>query len=194
MSCDNPTQSGGCTQIAINTTIEATSYTEWVYLSVTDTGFVYLDSISESEANTSLEWDLAMMRNHFRTNSGLSGPGDGGAYMADNDWNCLNFEIFSNVPKNITFIVDSMLTNIYQPWAHEDENTAYTEKPGSTVLENWGWFDIDDSYYFYYTHKQFIVKLPENRGYIKLWPYQYYGELGKSAHITLMYDFIEESN
>ena len=194
MSCDNPTQSGGCTQIAINTTIEATSYTEWVYFSVTDTGFVYLDSISEAEANISLEWDLAMMRNHFRTNSGLSGPGDGGAYMRDNDWTCLNFDIFSSVPENTTFIADSMLTNIYQPWAHDDEETAYTENPGSTVLENWGWFDIDDSYYFYYTHKQFIVKLPENRGYIKLWPYQYYGKLGESAHITLMYDFIEESN
>ena len=71
---------------------------------------------------------------------------------------------------------------------------SYTEDPGSTILENWGWFDIDDSYYFYYTHKQFIVKLPENRGYIKLWPYKYYGKSGQSAHTTLMYDFIEESN
>ena len=48
------------------------------------------------------------------------------------------------------------------------------------------------SYYFYYTHKQFIVKLPNDRGYIKLWPYQYYGELGESAHISLVYDFITD--
>ena len=41
-------------------------------------------------------------------------------------------------------------------------------------------------------HKKFIVKLPNNRGYIKLWPYQYYGELGQSAHTTLVYDFIQE--
>ena len=170
--------------------INSTDYDNWVYINLSLGSVV--DPGDSPEDN--LGWDIACQRYHFRTNSGLSGPGDGGAYMADNDWNCLNFEIFSSVPKNITFIVDSMLTNIYQPWAHEDENTAYTEKPGSTVLENWGWFDIDDSYYFYYTHKQFIVKLPENRGYIKLWPYQYYGELGKSAHITLMYDFIEESN
>ena len=37
---------------------------------------------------------------------------------------------------------------------------------------------------------EFIIKLPENRGYIKIWPYQYYGDLGQSAHISLVYDFI----
>ena len=41
-------------------------------------------------------------------------------------------------------------------------------------------------------HKKFIVKLPpdEDPRYIKLWPYQYYGDLGESAHTTLIYDFI----
>ena len=88
------------------------------------------------------------------------------------------------------FIEDSMLTNIYQPWAHDDPDEAYTEDEGSIILENWGWFDIDDSYYFYYNEKQFIVKLADGERYIKLWPYQYYGNEGQSAHISLIYDFI----
>ena len=55
-----------------------------------------------------------------------------------------------------------------------------------------GWFDIDNSYYFNYTQKQFIVKLPPENDprYIKLWPYQYYGDFGESAHVSLIYDFI----
>jgi len=132
------------------------------------------------------------MRNHFRTNSGLSGSGNAGVFMIDETWTCESFNAFGEVPDNAIFTEDGMLTNIYQPWEHDDPNEAYTEDEGNTVLENWGWFDIDDSYYFYYTHKQFIVKLPNDKGYIKIWPYQYYGELGQSAHTTLVYDFIQE--
>ena len=58
--------------------IEATSYTNWIYMSITDTALIELE-MTEEEAQNSLDWDIAMMRNHFRTNSGESGPGDGGA-------------------------------------------------------------------------------------------------------------------
>ena len=179
-----------CSLNGIEVTIEATSYTEWIYLAITDTGIIEL-SMTEEEADTSLNWDLAMMRNHFRTNSGESGPGNGGAFMMENTWTCELFNELNQVPENVIFEPDSILTNIYQPWEHDDPDEAYTEEPGSTVLENWGWFDIDDSYYFYYTHKQFVVKLPNNR-FIKIWPYQYYSDLGESAHVTFIYDFIQE--
>ena len=112
--------------------------------------------------------------------------------ILNDTWNCEIFNEFNFLPESTVFSSDSILTNIYQPWAHDDPNEAYTEAPGSTILENWGWFDIDNDYYFDYTHRQFIVKLPNNRGYIKIWPYQYYGELGQSAHTSLNYDFIQE--
>ena len=112
--------------------------------------------------------------------------------MLDDTWTCEIFNEFSFLPNDVIFYPDSILTNIYQPWAHDDPNEAYTEAPGSTILENWGWFDIDDNYYFDYNHWQFIIRLPNNRGYIKIWPYQYYGELGQSAHTSLNYDFIQE--
>tara|TARA_B100001123_G_C14621247_1_gene753873 strand:- start:98 stop:586 length:489 start_codon:yes stop_codon:yes gene_type:complete len=160
-------------------------------MSITDTALIQLE-MTEAEAQNSLDWDIAMMRNHFRTNSGESGPGDGGALMLDDTWTCEIFNEFSFLPNDAIFYPDSILTNIYQPWAHDDPNEAYTEAPGSTILENWGWFDIDNDYYFYYTHRQFIIRLPNNRGYIKIWPYQYYGDLGQSAHTSLNYDFIQE--
>ena len=176
----------------IEQTIEATSFTKWKYFEVSDSGFVELDWMPDSIAQNSYNWDIAMMRNHFRTNSGLSGFGNAGVFMIDETWTCESFNAFGEVPDNAIFTEDGMLTNIYQPWEHDNPNEAYTEGEGNTVLENWGWFDIDDSYYFYYTHKQFIVKLPNDKGYIKIWPYQYYGELGQSAHTTLVYDFIQE--
>jgi hypothetical protein len=193
-SCEEDNQQT-CNLNGIQANIEATSFTEWKYFSVTDSGFVELSSMSDIEAQSSFDWDIAMMRNHFRTNSGLSGPADGGAYMDSTIWNCNSYNDYMEFPNSISFTQDSILSNIYQPWAHEDPDEAYTEDEGSNILENWGWFDIDDSYYFYYSHKKFIVKLPpdEDPRYIKLWPYQYYGDLGESAHITLTYDFITPS-
>ena len=191
ISCENQNE-GICEIDGIQTTIKATSFTEWKYFSVTDTGFVELPSMTDLEAQNSSNWDIAMMRNHFRTNSGLSGPAEGGAFMIDEIWDCDSFNEFSEVPNNTIFIADSILTNIYQPWEHDDPDEAYIEDEGSNILENWGWFDIDDSYYFYYTHKKFIVKLTPDSDprYIKLWPYQYYGDLGESAHTALIYNFI----
>ena len=175
----------------IEETVEATNYTNWIYMSVTDTALIELE-ITEEQAQNSFDWDIAMMRNHFRTNSGESGPGDGGALMLDDTWTCEIFNDITLIPNDAIFVSDSMLTNIYQPWVHDNPEEAYTQAPGNTILENWGWFDIDNDYYFYYTHKQFIIKLPNDKGYIKIWPYQYYGELGQSAHTTLVYDFIQE--
>ena len=191
-SCEEQHNDETCFLEGIEQTVEATKFINWIYMSITETGLVEID-ITEEEAKNNTDWDIAMMRNHFRTNSGESGPGDGGVAMNPVDtWTCEMFNDLNEVPENAVFVSDSILTNIYQPWAHDDPEQAYTEAPGNTLLENWGWFDIDNDYYFYYTHKQFIVKLPNNRGYIKLWPYQYYGELGQSAHTTLVYDFIQE--
>lgn len=191
ISCENEDLSD-CDINGIETAVIATSFTEWKYFSVTDTGFVEIESMSDIEAQNSFDWDIAMMRNHFRTNSGLSGPANGGVYMDGTIWTCDSYNNYLEFSNDASFIQDSILSNIYQPWAHDDPDEAYSEDEGSNILENWGWFDIDDSYYFYYTHKKFIVKLPpdEDPRYIKLWPYQYYGDLGESAHTTLIYDFI----
>jgi len=55
-------------------TINATSFTRWVYFS-----FAKGDTIQISNADTSTVWDLAFQRTNIRTNSGLSGKGTGGA-------------------------------------------------------------------------------------------------------------------
>lgn len=194
ISCEND-EDITCSLNGIEDTIIATSFFEWKYFIVTDSGFQEIDFMTDDEAQNSYDWDIAMMRNHFRTNSGLSGPANGGVYMFDETWDCSSFNQILDFSNDLTFTQDSILTNIYQLGNHENPDDAYTEDEGNHILENWGWFDIDNSYYFNYTHKKFIVKLPpeDDPRYIKLWPYQYYGDLGESAHISLIYDFIVPS-
>ena len=57
-------------------TIQATSYSEWVYFSFENNSVVEINN-----PENSLEWDLAFQRKHIKTNSGLSGIGQGGGYV-----------------------------------------------------------------------------------------------------------------
>ena len=56
--------------------INASSFSEWTYFS-----FEAHDVVTIDNPESSLEWDLAFRRNHIKTNSGLSGSGQGGGYV-----------------------------------------------------------------------------------------------------------------
>ena len=70
--------------------IDASSYTEWVYFSFSTGEIVDVEDYENSS-----DWDLGVMRNHFRTNSGQSGNGFGGAYV-DSSFICNRFRVFSH--------------------------------------------------------------------------------------------------
>ena len=177
----------------IQKTLGPTTYTDWEYFSILGDSTIHALEITEEEANVSTDWDIALLRNHFRTNSGLSGPGNGGAAMIDQEWTCESFNQLTNLPDNIIFEEDAMLDNIYQPWAHEDPDEAYTEAPGSIVLENWGWFDLDNDYTMNITNRVLFIKLTNDR-YLKIWLYDYYDDDNQSGHVSFYYDFIDSSN
>ena len=58
--------------------IDATSYDDWVYINLSGGGSVLTP---EEVSVDSQDWDIACQRYHFRTNSGLSGNANGGAYV-----------------------------------------------------------------------------------------------------------------
>ena len=123
--------------------IDATSYSEWVYFSFSSGEIVEIDNPLNSD-----QWDLGIMRNHFRTNSGLSGPGIGGAYVdSSGTWTPESWENIIEVPENAIFSPDGMLDTIYDLETHE-----FSQTPGSVVLETWGWVDIDNNYEFNYNN------------------------------------------
>ena len=158
--------------------IDATDYSEWIYFSFLSESIIEVDNPMNSN-----DWDLAIMRNHFRTNSGLSGNGIGGAYVDSSSvWSTEIWNEMNEVPEGAFFSPDGMLDTIYDLETHE-----FTESPGSLVLETWGWVDIDNNYEFNYNNHLFFVRTATGE-YVKFWPYSYYNEQNVSGHISIIYE------
>lgn len=156
--------------------IEATSYTDWVYFSF-DKG----DIITVASPDTSLEWDMAFLRNHMRTNSGTSGPGVGGTY----DAGIINFEDLTQAPDNGYVVDDAIsISDVNDP-----TRQTMIEVPGNTVLETWGTFDTDvHPPTFTPSDKLYVVKTADGK-YAKTWFSSYYGYTGASANIVMHYNY-----
>ena len=158
--------------------IDASSYTDWVYFSFSDGEVVDIE-----DAQNSNEWDLGIMRNHFRTNSGLSGIGFGGAYVdSSSTWSIETWDDIDQVPEGAIFNPDGMLDTIYDLETHE-----FSEAPGSLILEMWGWVDTENNYQFNYNNYIFIIRTATGE-YVKFWPYSYYTDEGVSGHISIAYE------
>ena len=157
--------------------IDASSYTNWVYFSFSTGQVVDIDDPQNSN-----EWDLGLMRNHFRTNSGLSGSALGGAYVDSTATWTDSWELITEVPSDAIFYTDGMLDTIYDLSTHE-----FSEAPGSLVLETWGWVDLDNNYQFNYNNFIFFIRTA-NGEYVKFWPYSYYNDQDVSGHISIAYE------
>tara|TARA_B100000579_G_C22847358_1_gene865248 strand:+ start:4666 stop:5442 length:777 start_codon:yes stop_codon:yes gene_type:complete len=163
--------------------IPATSYTEWVYYSLETHSIVLIDY-----PENSLEWDLAFQRKHIKTNSGLSGPGDGGAivdsvgtldsgsYTWLNEWENLN-----EVPdygNGINWLEDSLHNDFYDLQTH-----TFVEGIKNPALNSWGWFD--ETYYLNPTNYVMFVRAANGVDVIKFWAYDYYD--GTGGNISIRY-------
>jgi hypothetical protein len=84
-------------------TVNATSFTNWVYFS-----FDLNDTVKISDPLTSNNWDLAFQRCNIKTNSGLSGKGNGGAFNSGKT-GTTGFNQLVVVPDTATFAVDDSL-------------------------------------------------------------------------------------
>ncbi len=158
--------------------IDATSYSEWVYFSFSSGEIIEIEDPMSSN-----EWDLGLMRNHFRTNSGLSGSGIGGAYVDSSQiWTTESWENIVEIPENAIFNPDGMLDTIYDLQTHE-----FSSSPGSVVLETWGWVDLDNNYEFNYNNYIFFIRTATGE-YVKFWPYSYYNSEEASGHISIAYE------
>ena len=158
--------------------INASSYTDWIYFS-----FASGEVVDIEDPQNSNEWDLGLMRNHFRTNSGQSGYGIGGAYIDSTSiWSTETWESITEVPEGAVFIPDGILDTIYDLETHEFLNSS-----GSLILEEWGWVDIDNNYQFNYNNYIFIIRTAIGE-YVKFWPYSYYNGEGNSGYISIAYE------
>mgnify|MGYP001395303786 FL=1 len=160
--------------------INSSSFTDWKYFTFQNG---QIEEVIIDNPQSSIDWDIAVMRNHFRTNSGKSGPGYGGAYVdSSSTFNEDSWYELTELDAGIYFSPDSILDNIYDIITH-----TYSEAPGSLVLESWGWFDFDNNYQFNVNNYQYIIRTSLGDKIVKFWIKDYYNELGQSSHITLQY-------
>ena len=159
--------------------LDASSYTEWVYFSFLTHSEVIID-----DPENSIGWDIAFMRNHIKTNSGTSGIGAGGVYIDSlNLWTNESFENITEVPLYAEFEIDTMMNTFYDIITH-------TMSWGSTNpnLETWGDFDFENNYTLEPSNNQLIVRTANGNNFIKIWPYNYYNDVGNSGHISVLYN------
>lgn len=167
-SCDDNTDEPALLN-TVTTEVTATSYTDWVYYSLSQDTIV-----SVTDPATSNAWDLAFMRNHIRTNSGSSGNGNGGAL----DAGVVDFDAYALAPETGYAADDSVS-------AFNMTTMEYSNVAASSVLESWGAFNDAMPPVFEISNKVFVVKTAEGK-YAKVTFLSYYGSVG-SGQITFKY-------
>ena len=153
----------------VTTIVEATSYTNWVYYSFSEDTIV---DVIDPENSTN--WDIGLMRNHIKTNSGTSGNGDGGAY----DAGVVDFDLLLVSPET-GYVVDDSVP------AFSMITMEYSNIAANSVLETWGAFTEDTPPVFELTNNVFVIKTPLGN-YAKVIFLNYYGTEG-SGYITFKY-------
>lgn len=129
----------------------------WKYFSFKN-GFV---DLTEEEAATSLDWDIAFQRYYIRTNSGTSGSGQGGAL----DMNKTTFDDVPNVPTS-GYKVDEMINMMTTMGSFE-------EKSGSSAFQcknqpAWAWFNAPAEMRWYYNNNVFAIQTADGEHFAKI--------------------------
>jgi len=151
--------------------INATSFSKWIYFSF-DKG----DTLSIVDPKTSDNWDIALMRYHFRTNSGSSGKGKAGVLdLGKVDFNSVKKAKESGYAADDSISIYSMATH------------SYKKIPGNKILETWVSKDMSTMPPTYASkNKVFLLKTGKGK-YVKLLVKSYYNDKGEGGYITIRY-------
>ena len=153
----------------------------WTYLNL-NLGAIVDPNPSSRQNN--LGWDLAFQRYHIRTNSGLSGVGNGGAFISSNNpWDNISYGLFNEVSENSFFIRDSIINTFYDIQTHQ-----YISGIANSALETWA--TVGSNFQMQPTNNQFIVRSADGQKFYKIWISNYYNENGESGFITITFDEI----
>jgi len=158
-------------------TIPATSYTDWIYFSFENNAIVEITS-----PENSLDWDLGFQRKHIKTNSGLSGIGQGGGYV-DSTLTWLDqWSQMTELPQNISWHIDEVFNDFYDLSTH-----TFVEGTKNGALNSWGWFD--EVYQLNPTNYVSFVRAANGTDIIKFWAYDFYDN-GLGGNISVRYENI----
>jgi len=152
--------------------VDASSYESWAYFS-----FEKGDTVRPSDPENSLDWDLKFQRYRIGTNSGTSGPGEGGAVNVGK----VDFDSYDEAPES-GYVEDTIMTFT----GHEGE---YERSCNPVLL---GWYEMAGGMppTFYPTDTVYVVKTADGK-YAKVMflDYYYYDAEGNrhSGYISFKY-------
>ena len=158
-----------------------TSYgNDWIYYSLRENK--ELTGIDESNHRTDLSWDIAFNRYNVRTNSGLSGQGEGGAF----DTGKTNMAEVKQVPEGAVFVVDEkgLITDNGQ-WTEAGPPTV--ESTLNPLLSKSIDFQGPPPTYTPNYHI-YLVKTADGK-YAKLLIKGFHNDEGESGYISFAYEF-----
>ena len=133
----------------------------FVYVRFSDAGLKRVD-LSDEDAFSSLDWDIAVRRYVIRLNSGISGPNDvTGARTAPDT----EFANVTNVPKDLEFRKEEYMS---ESCDLVSDGSGLPNAPGTALASFWSY-----SACVAMTHNVYVLALPEKR-HVKLEVMSYY--------------------
>lgn len=151
----------------IEFTINASSYEDWAYFSMSEG-----DTVMVSDPETSSAWDLGFQRFRVRVNCGTSGPGSGGA----KNMGVMDFESLTEGP-SAGYIVDTTLVYVYMDTLEYSGNSEMVD-----------WYNMEGGMPPTIVSKNeiFAIKTADGK-YAKAQLLDYYDAEGHSGFITFKY-------
>ena len=169
--------------------IDATSFTEWKYYKITEDSLFQVPDFGDAFMQDALGWDIAFQRYHVKTNSGLSGSWNAGAYVDSLEkWNGTRFNELDEI-QEFDYSSDTTLNTFYDSYNH----TMITGIANPS-LETWVSIDINNNYLPTVSNNKFIIRTADSESYYKFWIRDYYTEINDDdesvKYIYLVYDLV----
>ena len=157
-------------------TVEAPGFDRWVYFSFGKGDTIETDG-SYSALYNSKSWDLAFHRGDIRTNSGPSGPGQGGAFETAS----VNMSAVTESPSAVTYTAD-VTAEVTFPTMRDKATQSLNE-----VLATWYTSSgMPPSYT--YSNKVFFVRTATGK-YAKVQFTDYTNDMDKGGYVKFSYEY-----
>jgi len=170
--------------------IDVNSFTEWKYYRITEDSLFRVEFVWGGDYEDTPAWDIAFQRYHIKTNSGLSGSKNAGAYVDSLEkWNGTRFNELDEIQPEFDYSSDTTLNTFYDMDDHE-----WITGIANPSLETWVSIDINNNYLATVSNNKFIIRTADSESYYKFWVRDYYTEINDNyesvKYVSLVYDLV----
>lgn len=166
---------------------DCSDYTLWHFFSFKDAGIIgscdAMDSVAIEEWRNRTDWDLAFHRQNVKSNSGLSGVGNGGIleYVQEE----FDFDVVTEAPTD-GYSVDVADSVVYDMSQMMMGYIDYAHTGVNPVTKEWAVLTDMMSGLWTYAQKVFVVRTADEK-YAKIYLMNFKSDIGASGTVTMKY-------